>query len=212
MVKVVCTRISTLISGSLFEEYLGKFPQNIQQLVLRFKQQKDRSSRLAGKFVLAKALEIHGYGLEVFRHYKFDSYGRPYLQGINGLDFNLSHSGDFAVCAITKKGKIGIDIEKIRDIRVDGFRRIFNDEMFEKIVSSENPKDEFFRLWTIIESVVKAEGTGIAGNTKKIICNGNYVTTPKGLWHVRKIDIADDYSCHVCCSDERNVNISVVSI
>jgi len=50
--------------------------------------------------------------------------GKPCLKGYSNFNFNLSHSGDFVVCAIDNK-PIGIDIEKIESIDHKGIAQSF---------------------------------------------------------------------------------------
>ena len=47
--------------------------------------------------------------------FEYNSYGKPGLrssQNSSNLRFNVSHSGDYGLIAITKNNQIGIDIEK----------------------------------------------------------------------------------------------------
>lgn len=39
-----------------------------------------------------------------------DGYGRPYFVG-SGIDFNISHDGNFVALAISDEGRVGIDIQ-----------------------------------------------------------------------------------------------------
>lgn len=41
--------------------------------------------------------------------------GRPYVPAA-ALDFNLAHSGGWAVCAVTQAGHVGIDLERLRPV------------------------------------------------------------------------------------------------
>ncbi len=42
-----------------------------------------------------------------------NDYGKPALEG-HDLEFNLSHSGNFALIAVTRGHKVGVDVEHIR--------------------------------------------------------------------------------------------------
>ncbi|WMJ80657.1 hypothetical protein RBU49_17930 [Clostridium sp. MB40-C1] len=42
-------------------------------------------------------------------------YGKPYVEKIKNFHFNISHSGEYVAVAISKQ-KVGIDIEKVKNI------------------------------------------------------------------------------------------------
>ena len=63
------------------------------------------------------------YNIDVdFKSLVFNKNGRPKLPNLsNNLDFNISHSGQFVVCAISNSIPVGIDIEKIKEIEIESF-------------------------------------------------------------------------------------------
>lgn len=74
---------------------------------------------------------------------------------------NLSHSGDYAVCAVSDS-EVGVDIQKIGAANMKLAKRFFTEEECKFIEEAKNPDDEFCRLWTRKESLVKAAGKGLA--------------------------------------------------
>ena len=93
-------------------------------------------------------------------------HGKPYAPDLNGIEFNLSHSGRHALIAIARGQPIGIDIE------AQGRRRSIDDiaERFFAPAESralrampEASRDAaFLRLWTGKEAVLKALGVGLS--------------------------------------------------
>jgi 4'-phosphopantetheinyl transferase len=79
-------------------------------------------------------------------HFSIDEYGKPYCEFINNFHFNVSHSGDWVVCAVDNK-PIGIDIEKISKIDLDISKNFFSDKEHEDLLLSNDPYDYFFTLW-----------------------------------------------------------------
>jgi len=53
-----------------------------------------------------------------------NKYGKPYLQGYNNSHLNLSHSGEYAVCAIDDK-PVGIVLEEITEFDFDIVQKVF---------------------------------------------------------------------------------------
>jgi 4'-phosphopantetheinyl transferase len=90
-----------------------------------------------------------------------EEYGKPYLSG-GAFHFNLSHSGDMVVCAISEK-QIGVDIEQIEDIKENIARRFFTkyENQYLNQYKEERKRNEFFRLWTMKESYMKYTGEGM---------------------------------------------------
>jgi 4'-phosphopantetheinyl transferase len=101
--------------------------------------------------------------------FEYSSHGKPMLAhnpGDDSICFNLSHSGAFALYAITLSKKIGIDIESIRDdVSIEQVARQFFSQ--NEISSLENidinkRSELFFQYWTRKEAFLKASGEGIS--------------------------------------------------
>jgi phosphopantetheine--protein transferase-like protein len=88
------------------------------------------------------------------------------LEDGNGWDFNVSHSGEYVLVA-ARKGRIGVDLEKIREVREMKklVERYFHpEETAAWLDAAEGRKtDVFFRLWTAREAAMKCLGLGLAG-------------------------------------------------
>jgi 4'-phosphopantetheinyl transferase len=97
-----------------------------------------------------------------------NEHGKPALaerRGGRELAFNLSHSRDLAVIAVTLERRIGVDVEYLRDLRDPGrlAKRFFAEE--ERKYLESRPSGElmgaFFSCWTRKEAYVKGVGRGI---------------------------------------------------
>lgn len=81
--------------------------------------------------------------------------------------FNLSHSGDWVMCAAQTEGKqaqVGCDIEKLGTPRLKVAERRFCREEYERIMKAETEKEQqdcFFRYWVLKESFMKATRRGM---------------------------------------------------
>lgn len=86
-------------------------------------------------------------------HFTRGAYGKPALDGIQ---FNMSHSGGVALIALAKDRHVGIDIERHRDdidIELVGRR-------FLGLTGVVTPA-AFYGAWTRREAAVKAHGSSI---------------------------------------------------
>lgn len=124
----------------------------------------------------------------------YTEYGRPYLS--IPLNFSISHSDILVYCGITQHVRIGVDVEKIRDIDICEFDDQFNDWELQAINGASDKYKEFFRYWTIKEALVKADGRGLSLDLKNIKVD-NVVMLDKSVWFVRPIESSPDYMAHL---------------
>jgi 4'-phosphopantetheinyl transferase len=99
-------------------------------------------------------------------------YGKPFLNPDKGcishsLQFNLSHTEDLALLAVTQKHEIGVDIE-CTDRKTDWqgiVQRFFTKSEQKQLFlldDKEQQKKAFFELWTRKEAYMKVLGTGLS--------------------------------------------------
>jgi 4'-phosphopantetheinyl transferase len=96
----------------------------------------------------------------------YGTHGKPWLVGASGLDFNLAHSHGVALCAVTRGGAVGVDIEAARPLESAEriIRRFFSPAecaAFLGLPEAERPA-AFFRAWARKEAFLKATGTGLS--------------------------------------------------
>lgn len=88
-------------------------------------------------------------------------FGKPYLKYVPGYHFNLSHSGDFVVCAVGPV-PLGADIEHLDHGDPKLAKHFFTDRETDWIMREEPVRDRFIRLWTMKESYCKKTGQGLS--------------------------------------------------
>ena len=84
----------------------------------------------------------------------FNDMGKPFFE--NGPSFNVSHSGQYIVMAVSNKD-IGVDIEENKEKDMSSLIRIFN-EAEAKMIKEHA---DFYYLWCAKESLIKCIGSSI---------------------------------------------------
>lgn len=212
MVYIQYVRLEELIEEHLYQRLLDKIPTSLRQKIEGFSFSRDAQMSLMGKLLLQKGLKRFNYSTEaVLETIQYTNYGRPYFS--LPVDFNLSHSGEYIVCAITDRGKIGIDIEKIRAISLEGFNRQMTDSEWNQIQTSSNAEETFFTFWTQKEAVLKASGEGLNTPLQEVHLNGNGAIVRNKEWQLHKINIDPKYSCHWSIGDkQRNQDLLIEEV
>lgn len=100
-----------------------------------------------------------------------NEYGKPFLPEEMCIEFNLSHSGDAALVAVTRGRAIGVDIEHYRKrLETEKIsKRYFSPA--EAAVLFKLPEGEreraFYACWTRKEAYIKARGEGLSIGLKR---------------------------------------------
>ena len=99
--------------------------------------------------------------------YVYDAFGKPCLGAEFGtrLRFNLSHSGDLALIAVTADSSVGVDLECIRtrEDYSEVARRFFSGDEVEQLnaMPTHLYAEAFLGCWTRKEACLKAIGRGL---------------------------------------------------
>ena len=156
MVKVYGTDIRKLPDPREVPELLWELTEERRERTLRYRQPEDRKRSLGAGLLLAKILPCYGVSPEAVRR---GEDGKPHVEG---CCFNLSHSGDVAVCAVGVE-PVGCDVEKIAGAPRRVAERFFhrNEAAYLRQCGEAERDTLFFRFWTMKESYLKMTGEGM---------------------------------------------------
>lgn len=184
---------SAEIGDELLAEWLLEADESKRCEISLMRQADKRRLRIAADH-LCRTAAAEALGLSP-AEVKFgkNEHGKPIT---DGMEFNLSHSGDIAVCAVSDK-PVGIDIEALREIRPDAAKRFASAEELEYIGS--DPR-RLFEIWTLKEAYFKCVGTGIGSDIKSVTftVDGDDIRCSEPGFTCKFISIADGYICSVC--------------
>lgn len=133
-------------------------------------------------------------------------HGKPYVDcGKTGIYYNLSHSGDYLVCALSDR-EVGIDIEQTGKMHLEVARRFFHPEEYKNLLlyAGEQQNDLFYRYWSVKESFLKYTGKGLSASLSGFMV----LFTPTGIKlqgkiadpavYIQECQIDPGYRCFVC--------------
>ena len=154
MTEVFITQLSSYSAEEISETY-----EEIKSHFVSGDRISERKESLVGRILLHKALSQNSAG-----EYAVEYVGneKPVLRSEKSLYFNISHSGDYVVAALSKD-EVGCDIQEIRPYNPKVAGRNYCENERRLIEDSENKDEVFIRFWALKESVLKLTGKGLSG-------------------------------------------------
>jgi phosphopantetheinyl transferase len=146
-------------------------------LVLRFSPLLQRSSvparREATRNALRSVLGKLTSRLPLSLCFGRTSQGKPYLEGDDLVAFNISHSKNWSLIALSRSQRIGCDIEdrfSDDDVGQLGPLVLHASELEAMAqLAEQHRRDAFMRNWVRKEAVLKAEGSGFLADPKTVV-------------------------------------------
>lgn len=199
MTFIYYTHFELPLQHEALYRYINSFPEFLKIKILNFNGWRDIHASLFGKLLLRTALKELGIDCN-WSNLKYSQFGRPYFDGMP--DFNISHSGEYVICALSTSLQIGIDIEQIIPVKVSMFESIFTEEEWENIRIAKDGCEAFYHYWTAKESIAKAEGRGIGMPLKRIEVRDETGILDGRIWHLKNISISKNYVVQLASSEK----------
>lgn len=210
MIQLYCGDIRTL-------------PQNTEQVVQciqgerrkkaeHYVKEEDKRRSVAASLLLSFALDKKIHADWQFR---YNQYQKPFLKGERC--FNISHSGDYVLLALGNKD-LGVDIECHKSYDYERLAKVsFAIEEQVYINNSLQKESDFYKLWTLKESFMKAHGTGFHLPSKQF-----YFTFPQdnsialhtsipNTYTFTVLDCVSGYTIAVCGREPLNHEIKWIN-
>ncbi|MEL7163629.1 MAG: hypothetical protein AAFN92_22920 [Bacteroidota bacterium] len=166
------------------ESYRELFPPAIQRRWSAYLSSPDRRKSIVSKVLLYMAL-MHEFPGAVPGKYplRYDAKGRPFITSKEQFDFNISHSRDLIACAISFRGRLGLDVHHRAERRnFEKYRK-----SLDRIIDLGRPLQ--LEDWVSMEAILKCRGEGLSG-LKNIM---QYFDEH----HLQAFDLHPDYLCRV---------------
>ncbi|EDX84518.1 4'-phosphopantetheinyl transferase superfamily [Synechococcus sp. PCC 7335] len=151
----------------------------------------------------------------------YSKYGKPEMRtaskGDRPFHFNLSHSGEIALCALGGDHVVGVDIEKVKPIqRLEGMLErclVAREKAVVESFATEKQPFAFLQYWTCKEAYLKAIGLGLSQSMTTVEVDLNpprFVRGPDGCaasWQLHDIEVPEDYVAALVVAGEGAVQV-----
>ncbi|WP_408955078.1 4'-phosphopantetheinyl transferase family protein [Natroniella sp. ANB-PHB2] len=160
MLEIYALKLDEIENFSL-NDLLSYISKRRKKEVKKFLKKEDCYRSIMGEILIRKIAckKLKIKNRQIF--FRKNSYGKPFLKDHNDFYFNLSHSGEWVVCAINEN-EVGIDIQKIEAIDLNLVNNFFSKREYESLIKQEDRQSYFYKLWTLKESYIKAIGKGLS--------------------------------------------------
>ncbi|MFC4699975.1 4'-phosphopantetheinyl transferase family protein [Glaciecola siphonariae] len=220
----------SVISHRLVDEYKSVLSEAENARMLSFKstqrQQQYLIARASLRFILSSylpSISPQAVNLNINR------FGKPLLgDNDNKLHFNVSHSQDKILIGIASDRRIGVDIEHInakRNVERIAEHYFHPREWHCDALPSVDSVCYFYKLWTLKEAFVKAEGKGRVVIDSSIYFDLTYTDKPRlchsdsqkviSQWAFAHKMLLQDYSLSVAkevASEDDAIEISLTEV
>lgn len=182
----------------------------------RFRFEEDRARLIVARGGLRRILSSYCSVPPHSIEFQTGSHGKPaLLKPSVELEFNISHSGDYVIIAVTSGVACGVDIEWRRASTEEAAiaASFFCDREVEWLSRIEAG---FLRLWTAKEAVIKAVGRGLSiplcefdltdvveGKTSRITLS-TPGTKPQTLW-LKELSLVPNYVAAIATIEEERI-------
>ncbi len=139
-------------------------PDEIQR-AMRFKLSLHKQRFIIARGLLRKTLSLYTGVAPNQIVFNYNVSGKPSLQtNPFSLQFNVSHSADLAIFALTTDQEVGVDIEKIASsFKDDVAKRFFSSAEYTQLMAlTDQARNKgFYQIWSKKEAIIKAAGKGL---------------------------------------------------
>lgn len=205
MTQILYSYICERNHNYLLTNYLDGFSDDFQKKILAYRRWQDSQLSLLGRLLLRHGLHQTSKNF-VEEDLSYTLYSKPFLNNTT-TKFNISHSGEIVVCVLSDRNDVGIDIEIIQDINIEGFESQMTNREWDNLSLNEDSKIAFYDYWTQKEAVIKANGKGLSIPLKSFEVKNNYAKIENDDFFVKEIFLDEKYKCHLAFKDKIDVMI-----
>ncbi len=192
---------STLEDNDLIGKWMSGMPAEKRSRIERLRRREDAFTAITAHRLLCFALKST-YGIEPSpEDWAKGEFGKPYLKSFSGVHFNISHSGNMAMCAL-HSGRVGADIELARPFEHGLEKRIMSDSERQVFQECDEKVKFFYQIWTLKESYLKYTGRGLGALGEITVLPGETIRSNVTGCRFSLIDRIPGYQSAVCAGED----------
>lgn len=186
-----------LEDSNLFEKWTSGMSSEKRLRLQRMRRESDIFTAVTAHRLLCFALKST-FGIEPSPDdWAVEEYGKPYLKNAKHIHFNISHSGNMAMCALHAQ-PVGADIEMIKPFGHGLERRIMSESEKKVFRQSGDKTKLFYQVWTLKESYLKYTGRGLGALGEITVLPGETIISNVPGCQFALIDSIPGYQAAVC--------------
>lgn len=165
--KVIAISIKEGISPIIYNEFTQLISAKRKDALTKFLFKRDAERTLIGE-LLVRSLVLENFEIRNLDiHFGYGVFRKPFIIGLPDFHFNVSHSGDWVVCAYDNS-EIGVDIEHVTRKSNSFIECCFSRIEYEKYLDIDESDRLlfFYKIWTLKESYLKLTGEGFYHDLK----------------------------------------------
>jgi len=190
--EICAAAVSFPIPEAQWHRWIRPLPGAVVAGVSRLRRNEDRQRTLLGKLLLWYGAKRFGYPDPLWPDLFADAHGKPRLTG--PLEFNISHSGEHILCALSDGGPVGIDVEQVDPLGADHLQDFLSTQEWHQIQQARDPVREGYRLWTMKEAALKADGRALAPGLEVAVLAVGRATVQGREWILTEIPLGERYA------------------
>jgi len=192
-------------SDLAFQRALLDLPAaSLRKSVLHYHNRRHQWVSLLSRKLLVSGLAALNISLNEKTTWSVANSGRPYITACP--DFNISHSGKIAICAIAQgRGRVGIDVEIEKPVKETHLQQVFTDR---ELAWVNGEQARAARLWSRKEAVSKLLGLGMRVNFRRLETLASKVEYAGNTYYLNNVPVANGYQCTLAAESPQISQIS----
>ena len=198
-IHIYRSQTASLLQQKALPQLLQQLPVSLHAKALRYRSELSAYNYVVGRLLLKHGLEIWGHDASIEK-IELQQNGKPTLPNIH---FNISHSEHQVICAFSKEGALGVDLEKVSPVDFENFTHMFSEREWEAIKEADDSTRQFYWFWTRKESIIKALGKSLSYlHQLELDVSLDHILVEGKKWFLQDIPLGNDFLGALCCESE----------